>query len=131
LSGKCDSHSASTNPNPSLSFTHGGKIKVLGTTNSDSGDSVTEQSGTGAGSSGKDTTHITGSDETDYHIGSVYPGESRVLDLTNPVKPSFPNTNTHRAKPQDRPEPQFKVGYQYRTLVRQLEQMEVRKGYSV
>ena len=88
------------------------EIEVLDTTSSSDGDS-----GSRCISPGTDASHEPDMDETDYHR----PG------LSNQAKPSLTDTSSkgHRREGMDKPEPQFKVGYQYRTLVKQLEQMEV------
>ena len=91
------------------------EVEVLDTTSSDEGDS--------GSSPGADTTHEPGRDETDYHISSM----STCSGLSKPAKPSPTDASSkgHRREGLDKPEPQFKVGYQYRTLVKQLETMEV------
>ena len=88
------------------------EIEVLDTTSSDDGDS-----GSACISPGADAIHEPLMDETDYHR----PG------LSNQAKPSLADASSkgHRREGLDKPEPQFKVGFQYRTLVKQLEQMEV------
>ena len=88
------------------------EIEVLDTTSSSDGDS-----GSTCISPGADASHEPDMDETDYHR----PG------LSNQAKPSLTDVSSkgHRREGMDKPEPQFKVGYQYRTLVKQLEQMEV------
>ena len=91
------------------------EVEVLDTTSSDEGDS--------GSSPGADTTHKPGRDETDYHVSSM----STCSSLSKPAKPSPTDASSkgHRREGLDKPEPQFKVGYQYRTLVKQLETMEV------
>ena len=91
------------------------EVEVLDTTGSDEGDS--------GSSPGADAMHEPGRDETDYHVSSIPPCSS----LSKPAKPSPTDASGkgHRREGLDKPEPQFKVGYQYRTLVKQLETMEV------
>ena len=91
------------------------EVEVLDTTSSDEGDSES--------SPGADATHEPDRDETDYHVSSMPPCSS----LSKPAKPSPTDASSkgHRREGLDKPEPQFKVGYQYRTLVKQLETMEV------
>ena len=90
------------------------EVEVLDTTSSDEGDS--------GSSPGADAIHEPGRDETDY-VSSIPPCSS----LSKPAKPSPTDASSkgHRREGLDKPEPQFKVGYQYRTLVQQLETMEV------
>jgi len=90
------------------------EVEVLDTTSSDEGDS--------GSSPGADAIHEPGRDETDY-VSSIPPCSS----LSKPAKPSPTDASGkgHRREGLDKPEPQFKVGYQYRTLVQQLETMEV------
>ena len=94
------------------------EIEVLDTNSSDDGDS-----GSTCISPGADATHEPDMDETDYRVSSIPPRPG----LSNQAKPSLADASSkgHRREGLDKPEPQFKVGYQYRTLVKQLEQMEV------